>query len=50
MAVEAQIEALVGELGEEADESAGVVSCRRAQTQRAAVAQDDVDGSVLGIR
>ena len=45
MAVEAQIQALVGKLGEEADESVGVVSSRRAETERAAVAQDDVDDS-----
>ncbi len=46
MAVKPEIEAQVGELGEEADESVGVVPCRRAQTQGASVAQNHVDVSV----
>ena len=43
MPVETQIEALLGKLGVEADESFGVVSCWGTQTQCASVAQDDVD-------
>jgi hypothetical protein len=47
MAVEAPVEALVGELGEEADERVRVGLLGRAQPERAAFAQDDVDRSVL---
>ena len=47
MAVEAPVEALVGELGEEADERVRVGLLGRAQPQSAAFPQDDVDRSVL---
>ena len=43
MTVKSAIETLVGELGEEADESIDVACRRGAQAQGAAVAQDDVD-------
>jgi len=46
MPVEAQIQALLGELGEEAEESLRVASCRRTQPQRAAPTQDDIHGIV----
>lgn len=47
MAVEAPVEAQVGELGEEPDERVRVGLLGRAQPERAAFAQDDVDRSVL---
>ena len=50
MTVEAQVEALVRELGEEPDERRGVGAGRLAEAQRAAVAQDHVDGGGSGHR
>jgi hypothetical protein len=47
MAVEAPVEALVGEFGEEPDERVRVGLLGRAQPQSAAFPQDDVDRCVL---
>ncbi len=47
MAVKAQVQALVGELREKANERFRIGLLWRAQAQSAAFAQDDVDRSVL---